>query len=223
MTKQKCIVVAYPIGRTGSSMLMGLLSKHGLLAGWHENFVSADAMNPKGFYELKDQDETLARVFKNVYPMKGQPPSVDWTFKRAGQYKRRYKRYLYKQFGDNTFIIKSPRCLSLALFDKLKYKFDVTVVYLTRNKKDQIKSLTKVNPEGPEFFKVYLDNWYKYSEELISNLSFPIVRVQFEYMLKSPEEVLEKILVAASLSIAPDKEIIDGWIDEKLINRERNV
>lgn len=218
---QKCVIVSYPMGRTGSSAMMGLLNLHGYFVGEDKDLVSAAPMNPKGFFELKDQDKFLGNVFKGFYPRKTNPPSVKWARRRAFWHKRKFRKYLDHYFGGQEyFAIKSPRCLSLLLFELLKDEYDISVICLIRNRADQSKSLSKVNPEDEAFFNNYLDNWYRFSEELISSISLKTVYVDFDEMMSMPHKTIENTFKNLGIEKDVDTEKIDSWLDNKLVNRK---
>ena len=75
--KRKIVVVAYPLGRVGSSATMGLLEMAGVNVGSKDRLSGASWMNPKGFFELPAQEEFLREVYAAVYPHVSLPPTLD--------------------------------------------------------------------------------------------------------------------------------------------------
>ena len=223
--KQKCIIIAYPMGRTGSSAIMGLLDLHGIGTGPRAEFFGKAAMNPKGFFELKDQDKLLSQIFNGFYPNKTQPPSVDTFLDLAEHGKHQYLSYLREKYGNkSTFALKSPRCLSLGCFHHLKDYYDYKVVMLNRDRKEQIASLLKINNSFSELFlEDYLNQWDMFSKKAVSTLDFVTLDINFKEVIEAPIQTLDKIFKFCELEIKPNNEIITDWIDKKLVNRKINL
>jgi len=224
----KVILVTYALGRCGSSATMGLLKTMGISVGSEERLVSAQAMNPKGFFELKSQEQFLRRAFAGFYPGNEILPPQDIVDSIADRMTPDFAHMLAQEFPQNSNIaLKAQRGLALPFWHRLRDHYDVRLLLLKRNKDDQVKSISRVwakledpikRNAGPEVISAHLDTWNGFLTTQLSRVDFPRLPVAFEDLLSDPYEFALRL--AAFLDVPPpERNAVDNWIDRSLVNR----
>lgn len=227
---RKIVVVGYPVGRVGSSAMMGLLQLAGVNVGRPERSAGPARMNPKGFFELQSQQQFLARAYPGIYPGISQPPPVSVLDEVGRTHQLAYRQLLTEEFGDQfPSAVKAPRMLILPCLHALRQEFDVRLLFMTRNREDQVHSLLRVwrsspDPQKraatPEFAHDWIHAWERFADLVRVHYAFPTLEVAFEDLLAQPFETMGR--VARFLEIQPpEAQAVQRWLDPALVNRSR--
>jgi hypothetical protein len=127
--KQKLIVVAYAMGRVGSSAMMGLLGKMGASVGDSINQPKPSSMNPKGFFELFTQRDFMHEVFDNFYPNIVSPPTFDDVDSIAEAHYHDYQVIIEREFSSHKVAaVKSQRMLTLPMLSRLANHYEISII-----------------------------------------------------------------------------------------------
>lgn len=229
MKRQRLAVVAYPVGRVGSSAMMGLLHLAGLHVGSDRSLFTPAAMNPKGFFELPEQERFLRETWSGIYPHVAIPPAARMVDRIAPEAAPAYGRLLDDALGGaSPAAVKSQWCLTLPLLREMGGDLDVRVIYMERIREDQIDSLLRVwrasgdparRHASRDFVAEFIDRWRAFGEETVKRCAFPVRRVSFDALVADPVPVVND--VAAFLEIEPpEEERIRAWLDPSLVNRK---
>ncbi|MBN1826875.1 MAG: glycosyltransferase [Candidatus Eisenbacteria bacterium] len=229
LCRKKIVVVGYPLGRVGSSALMGLLERAGAHPGDVRFLAGSAPMNPKGFFELPAQEKLLREAWAGIYPHLSLPPSPAQTDAIGAEYAERYADLLAEIFGDaDPIAVKSQWFLTLPFLHRLRDRYDVRLLSLERDTGEQIHSLLRVfrTTDRPpyqhadeEYVTAYIEQWRRFGRRIRENLSFPASEVRFEKLMADPVAVTEEICRFAGLETPPEEEILD-WLDPSLVNRK---
>ena len=224
-------VVAYPAGRIGSSALMGLLKAGGLNVGRSARLNRPSPMNPKGFFELRSQQEFLCDAFRDFYPAITAPPAIERADTIGFAQYQRYGLLLQTEFADGfPAAVKSQRCLTLSLLDRLRDRYDIRVLRMDRREADQVRSMLRVWRSLPdvdvvrgradsEFVRAWLGHWRAFAESALTRYPFPTLAVSFETLIAEP--VATSSAIFRFLNVEPPAEgAVRSWIDVSLVNRE---
>lgn len=222
-------VIAYPIGRIGSSAIMGLLSVSGWNIGRETALIPAAAMNPKGFFELKSQQQLLCEAYPDHYPAVVAPPTPAEADEIGAVYAARYHRLLQDEFSVNLpAAVKSPRCLTLPFLHRLREHYSVRIVLLERNEDDQVRSILRVwrtlddpvrSRADAGFVRDWIDRWRRFGTEYIRRHEFPCLPLSFDRLLAAPEPTVREISRFLDMPAPPARAVAE-WIDASLVNRE---
>jgi len=229
--KKKIIVVAYHIGRVGSSAMMGLLKAAGFNAGDPAKMTAPAPMNPKGFFELKEQNRFLGEAFKKYYPDIVNPPSIETVLKAAKSHHHDYNRLIKKELGEKTpYIVKAQRFLALSFFHYLRDEYDVKVIVMNRDEQKQVESILRVwrsdhsspfQKEAPVDFVIdWIRKWKMFSNRFMELFDFDYYPVSFEELMSDSDTQVNGIFNFIGEPI-PSREIIDNWLDKSLVNRPK--
>lgn len=227
--KQKLAVIAYPLGRIGSSAAMGLLKSADVTVGEKERLNPAGKINPKGFFELLSQQQLLEKTFAGFYPDISNTPSMDRVDTIAREHFAQYHELIQSEFGNRSPIaVKSQRCLTLSFLAHLRDRYDIRVVVMTRNEKDQVESTLRVWKQSPDQwkqnitydrFRSILQKWKDFSNELLNHYQFQYYTLSFDRLIAEPVEAAKEL--AQYLDIEPPSaDNINRWIDATLVNRK---
>lgn len=226
--KPKIIVVAYPLGRVGSSAMMGLLRLAGATAGKEDNLSGPAMMNPKGFFELKAQHTFLREVYPDVYPGVDVPPEL--AIYEAGEaHWQAYEALLLREIGKFPLAVKSQRLLTLPFLHRMRDRYDIRLLHTTRNKADQINSVQRVwqrsgNPDRANASRDEIQNWveawHDFGAEVFARYPFPTHPTPFETITSDPAGAMRSICAFLDLPVPSDR-AIEAWIDPKLVNRPK--
>jgi hypothetical protein len=231
-SKPKLAVVAYPIGRIGSSALMGLLKVSGLNVGRESELIPAAAMNPKGFFELKPQQRLLCEAYRGFYPEPVPPPAIARADEIGAAFSRRYRQLLETEFEDRfPAAIKSQRCLTLPFLERMRDRYDIRVLLLERNEADHIRSTLRVwntlpdadpvrRNASPEFVRDWIRQWSGFTGEVLKRCRFPALPVSFDQLIAAPHATAAAVFRFLEIE-PPPEEPIAAWIDRSLVNREK--
>ncbi len=226
----KIIVVAYHLGRIGSSAMMGLLREAGINVGQKHRLNNHGIINPKGFFELKLQQEFLSSVYKGIYPGVTSPPSLEVMSKIGIKYYKDYEELIQREFGCCFPIaIKSQRLLTLPLLHQLKEDYQIKLLIMERKLEDQVNSTLRVwkrsnqllqKSATREFVFEYLTKWKAFSHKVEQHYKFPTLHVSFNELIADPVEVSKSIFDFIEEDY-PDIQQIKSWIDPSLVNRSK--
>lgn len=230
--KTKVVLVTYALGRCGSSATMGMLKLMGVNVGAEERLVGAQAMNPKGFFELKSQEQFLRQAYAGYYPSNATVPPPAAVASAAEQWTPAFLQMVQSEFAQSGAIaLKTQRGLALPFWDKLRDRYDIRVLLLSRNPDDQVRSIQKIwagsndaqkNKATKDDIAADLNTWRAFMERQLAQFPFPQMSVEFDVMLKDPRGMAQKM--AAFLGIpAPSEAAVNDWIDAKLVNRKENT
>jgi len=226
--KNKIIVVAYPLGRIGSSAVMGLLQLSGVNVGVETRLIGPGIINPKGFFELKSQQQFLERTFKDIYPGVSDPPSMEYIDRVGKMYHSDYDGLIHSEFGNRFPIaVKSQRFLTLSFLYHLKEKYDIRVLVMQRNVERQVQSILRVwRKKGDSFKKEvsvrfvlsWLQEWQEFATRFINAFDFRYHYVSFEAIMEETKKTTGEIFRFIE-ETCPTFEEIDQWLDHLLVNR----
>ena len=230
--KTKVVLVTYALGRCGSSATMGMLKLMGVNVGAEDRLVGAQAMNPKGFFELKSQEQFLRQAYAGYYPSNTSVPPPNVVAAAAAQWTPAFQQMVEAEFPQSAVIaLKTQRGLALPFWDKLRDRYDIRVLLLSRNPDDQVRSIQKIwslsndpqkNKATKDDIAADLRNWRTFMERQLAQFHFPQMSVEFDAMLKDPRDMAQKM--AAFLDVPPPSEAaVNDWIDAKLVNRKENT
>jgi hypothetical protein len=229
---KKIIAAAFPLGRVGSSAVMGLLNLSGINVGKKDQLIGPKPMNPKGFFELKSQQEFLEKVYKGIYPGITNPPPLKFLDKTGKEFYAEYNQLMRTEF-ENCFpiAVKSQRFLTLPFLHHLRKKYYITVLVLERNLEDQVESIHRVwrksgntlqKNASREFITDYIEKWKTFAKAVKKYYDFPFFHVSFDDLMKKPINVSREIFDFIGEK-CPTEEQITGWLDRTLINRSQLV
>lgn len=229
MEKRKIVAVAYPVGRVGSSAMMGLLHLADLHVGSDRRLFEPAPMNPKGFFELPEQERFLRETWPVIYPHASIPPAPLMVDRIARERAPAYRRLLDDALGGRyPAAVKSPWCLTLPFLREMADEFDVRVLYMERVREDQIASLLRVwrdagdparRHASRDFVAEYVDRWRAFGDGCLKGGGLPHMRVSFDALVADPVPVMNGI--ASFLDIEPPPEDrIREWVDPAIVNRE---
>ncbi len=227
MTKQKLVLVAYAHGREGTSALMGLLNKCGIFTG-----VSyRDARNPKGFFEDPEHEDLLIEIFSNeIYPGKVEPPTLDTLQAKADAGLEKYQAYIQKVIENHeAMAIKCPRFLALPMAEKMQEKYDVKVIVTSREINSHVKSIQRMwqTSNDPamanadtEHIKEWIYRWKAFGEKAVAHYSaLAYHNTSFDQLMNDKYKSTQAICAFIGIP-APEQKVIEGWLDDKLVNRK---
>ena len=227
---KKIIVIAFHLGRVGSSAVMGLLNLSGINVGKKDHLIAPKAMNPKGFFELKSQQEFLKNVFNGIYPEITDPPAIEVIEKIGEEFYAEYDLLIQTEFENNFPIaVKSQRFLTLPFLYHLRKKYCIKVLSLDRNLKQQVDSTLRVwkmsgdslqKNASREFIIDYIKKWKSFSQLVKNHYDFPFFQISFDELIQSPVKVSQKIFNFIGEK-SPLEEQIKGWLDRSLVNRSQ--
>jgi hypothetical protein len=228
---KKIIAAAYHLGRTGSSAVMGLLHLSAINIGKEEHLIGPQAMNPKGFFELKPQQKFLEKVYQGIYPDVTDPPEMAVMEKIGETHFQEYHRLIRAEF-ENRFpiAVKSQRFLTLPFLYRLKKKYDVKVLVLERKLEDQVNSTLRVwrksgnslqKNASREFVLNYIKKWKSFARSVENHYDFPFFHVSFDDLMASPLSVSRAIFDFIQEK-CPTKQQISDWLDPTLVNRSNS-
>lgn len=229
---KKIIVVAFHLGRVGSSALMGLLNLSGINVGKKEHLSGPAPMNPKGFFELKTQQKFLEKTYTGIYPDITNPPSLELLDKIGKEFYKEYDEMIQTEF-ENRFpiAIKSQRFLTLPFLYRLKEKYNINMLVIERKLEDQVNSTQKVwkksgnfiqKNASREFITNHIKKWQSFAQSVEKFYDFSIFHVSFDELMKSPIKVSQSIFNLIGEK-CPTKEEITGWLDGTLVNRPQLI
>lgn len=229
---KKIIVVAFHLGRVGSSAVMGLLNLSGINVGKEEHLIGPQPMNPKGFFELKSQQQFLEKVYKGIYPGITNPPPLELVDKTGKEFYPEYNQLLRVEFESHFPIaLKSQRFLTFPFLHHLREKYNITVLILDRNLEHQVNSTRRVwrksgndfqKNASREFITDYIEKWKTFATAVKKYYDFPCFHVSFDDLMKNPINVSQEIFDFIGEK-CPTEEQITGWLDRTLVNRPQLV
>jgi len=237
--KKKLIIVASYLGRTGSSALMGTLSKCGFNLGIHLK-PNPDINNPKGYFELKSQDTLIASVFPEFYQPRmtqGAMPDrapysaqdLDKIFSKSYTKLPDFYKFIRAEFiDDRPIAIKDIRLLLLPFVYGARKDFDVRVIMLNRSVHGRAMSALQMRHNmGMDLAKVdrqelvsYIQSWKNFGEEIKKWMpEIPIMDLRFESLMLDTKHAIGAI---SEFIDVPRLELLkaSGFIDPNLARRK---
>ncbi|MDQ1350861.1 MAG: hypothetical protein QG657_1163 [Acidobacteriota bacterium] len=227
--KKKIVVVAYHIGRVGSSALMGILKLGGLNAGESNRLTPPAPMNPKGFFELKRQNRFLGETFKGFYPDITDPPPLDVVIEKGKLFHQDYRRLLNDELGDVfPYVVKAQRFLVLSFLHHLQQEYEIKVIVISRNEHEQVLSILRVwkkNVLDPvfrdatyDFVLAYIRKWKEFSRHFMESFPFEYYHVSFEDLIRHGRLEVDRIFAFIGEK-PPSPGAAAQWLDVSLVNR----
>ena len=211
-TKNKTIVlVASPLGRCGTSAMMGLLYRSGVDIGIVSHLSKPSKMNPKGFFELSTFKKFMLSTFGKYYSRN--VSTLD--------------KLICNEFSGNVFAVKAQRYLKIPLINNLSVKYNIKVLCMHRNLKDQVKSIMRMwkgssHKHYPNNFNGVMHElirWKKLSEYIQSNYKLSYKKIQFEELINYPLKSSKDIFNFIGIDGMSSNNVL-RWIDKKLVNRD---
>jgi hypothetical protein len=230
-TKKTIIVLGAPLGRVGSSALMGLLKLSGVNVGGRKSGLGhASSSNPKGHFEPPSIKNFLTKTFKGFFPELDSTPTIHQLKTYGVQHHARFKHLLNAEFGNvYPIALKGGRLLILPFLAPLQTDYNIKVLMLNRKPEDQIASIIRVWKKSPKLRKQatvknilpVLNKWKKFvSAVRTAYKTFNYLDVQFEQLINDPMLTMHKISKFTGINCPPES-IIKNWIDPKLVNRKK--
>lgn len=226
---KKIIVVAFHLGRVGSSAVMGLLNLSGINVGKAKNLIGPKPMNPKGFFELKSQQKFLEKVYTGIYPDITDPPSLESLDRIGKEYYPKYDQLIRTEF-ENRFpaSVKSQRFLTLPFLYRLKEQYNIKVLVVERNPDDQLNSIIKIwkksgntyqKNASREFIRGYIKKWKSFTLLIEKHYDLSFFHVSFDELMARPLKTSQSIFNFIQEK-CPTKQQITDWLDQSLVNRD---
>jgi hypothetical protein len=227
MTRKKMAIVAYAVGRVGSSAVMGLLARMGISVGPEAVRRLGGKHNPRGFYELKSQNDLLREVYRGVYSEPVSPPNAGWVLERAREGVGDFRTLIDASYpGDSPYCIKSPWCMTLPMWKLMEENYDCQYIYVTRNIEDQAKSLMKVWRSQPEkrghvanlpFLTGWLGEWRIFCDSLLRQLSIEPLKIRYEELMSEKASTVSRIASHLDVDFTDDTGAED-WLTPNVYN-----
>ena len=222
----KLICVSYALGRTGSSSVMGLLKLADVDIGKENLMINEAKFNPKGYFELRNQQHFLVNTYPEFYPNIFNTPTINQIDDIAFKNYKQYEALLHESFTGESVAIKGMRMLTIPFLYKLRNSFDIKVIVLDRKLKDQVNSTIRVWEQSDkkeyaneEFITEYIFKWKKFANEVMQFYDFNYHKLQFEDLINQPIKTTNSLF--EFLEIPPPKNTeINSWIDSNLVNRD---
>jgi hypothetical protein len=229
--KKTIIVLGAPLGRVGSSALMGLLKLSGVNVGGKKSGLGhASSSNPKGHFEPPSIKNFLTKTFKGFFPELDRIPTISQLKNYGLQHHARFKNLLDTEFGNAYPIaLKGGRLLVLPFLAPLQIDYNVRVLMLNREPKDQVASIIRVWKKSPKLRKKatvrhimpILNKWKTFVNSVrTSYKTFNYLDVQFEQLINDPMLTMHQISKFTGINCPPES-IIKNWIDPRLVNRKK--
>ncbi|MBP7461436.1 MAG: hypothetical protein KBA26_09115 [Candidatus Delongbacteria bacterium] len=227
--KPKIVVVAYHIGRIGSSAMMGILRIAGLKVGSENGLVSPAPINSKGFLELIAVKPFIKEAFRGYYPNITDPPPINEVIRFGKKNAGKYRELILSLLGNQgPYAIKAQRFLPLAFFYFLQDEFDIKVIVMNRQEEKQVDSIIRVwhrFPPEPRYRNVsretvidYVRQWKKFSLNFMEHFKFDYYPVSFEDLITATPATLRGIFDFIAEPI-PESTSINQWLDQSLVNQ----
>lgn len=230
-TLELIVVLACPAGRVGSSAIMGVLDLGGCTAGRAERMFKGGGMNPKGFFELRSQEQLMGRVFRGYYPGPTAPPPMDVVIDRCKRHMKDFERFLQTEFaGEKCVAVKAPRWLTIPFYEQLREHVDVRLVSLERDLEKQIRSTHRVWQQTHDPILMAADNdqirawirsWREFADAMQSRYeaALPVYGLSFDELMGDPVAQSERLLQWLSVP-SPGSDALQGWFDTSLVERQ---
>ncbi|SIR56316.1 sulfotransferase family protein [Halanaerobium kushneri] len=201
MRKEIKTVVVLGMHRSGTSMTSAILEKLGINMG--EDKLGATATNPIGHFEDKMFLDLNRKILNDAGGSWDNPPSKDSILNLKNKYKKEIKELLSNKIENWGW--KEPRT---SLTIDLYYPFlsNTYFVYCKRDEDDVAASLKKRNDMALEVGKKLKFIYDSRVEEFLNKID-DNRKIIFDYdeVLKSPEEEIEKLIKIIDLNVS-DKE-----------------
>lgn len=232
----KMVIVASCLGRTGSSALMGVLGKCGFNLGRH--LKQPDIDNPKGYFELKTQDDFIKPMFSEYYQPRNtqnvladQAPcslkEIDRIFIKAQKCMPAFYNFLHSEFDETPFAIKDIRLLLLPFAYTARKELDVRVILLDRSVYGRTMSALQMHRNGgADLAKInrqeiitYIQQWKAFGTEIIKYMTdIPIFNLRYESLMLDTKHVMGAL---AEFLDVPRLELVNAstFIDPQLSRR----
>jgi len=229
--RPKLVLVSFPIGRVGSSATMGLLRLLGLNIGNREELYRVGPANQKGFFEMHPITNFLATVYGSHFGnWTVVPPTVRVAQYNGANHWRQFAGLLKQQFRSKfPAAVKNPHYFLLPMAVALKDSYDIRVVSLSRDIKDQARSIRKVchrHKLSPvEFYKLRsivkrVKQWYAFVKVLKQRLpDVNYLDVRFEDLVEDPVYLGKEL--AKFSGVGFNELSICSWIDKRLVTQTK--
>lgn len=213
MSKNKLVVVASYLGRTGSSALMGTLSKAGFDIGKSLK-RSGDINNPKGYFELTTQDGLIKNFFPEYYKPRGPTSTavdrapdtnaeIEAIFNTAYKNIPAFHSFMHSEFGhEKPIAIKDIRLLLIPFIYGARKEYDVKVILLDRSVYGRaLSAFQMMHNSGVDLATVNRDNvieyikkWKTFGSSLAGWVpEIPIFDLRFESLMVDTKHAISAV------------------------------
>lgn len=195
MYTQPTIVVG--TGRSGTSMVSGMLSYMGVFMG--RDLIKADQDNPAGYWEDRRFKELNIKVLEDeIEPEEFKEEATKLINARA----TRHKKWGWK--------VPSTAQL-LGLYLDLGVIKDPKIIWCDRNEEDVINSMKRCYDWSEKHSKGLVDARKGPIKRCIEKYDLDVLKLDFEKVINDPEEVAAELINFVDLK--PDQEEIERAVD----------
>jgi hypothetical protein len=220
-TNKSCIVVL-GMHRSGTSAMMGALSKIGIPVGY--KLIKPSGSNMKGYFESKRIVAFNSKMLGvlGVPTKRFKPLPSDWIEEdKILEIKGKIKKFILNNFKDyDVFGIKDPRMcrllpIWLVLFEELSITPHFVIIY--RNPYEAISSF--ISTRNCKGFDVAAFLWATHNIDAeFFTRGFERVFVDYQSLLADPLGVIDKIRESLSVEIDKPGRTVTKFIDTKMKN-----
>jgi hypothetical protein len=170
----------------------------------------------------------MEKVFPGIYPDVTNPPTLETLDKIGKGFSYEYDRLLQEEFQNHFQIaVKSQRFLTIPFLNYLKNKYDIRVVVMERNLRNQVNSIRKVwkkfgdscqKNASKKFITNYSKKWQSFGRSVENHYDLPFFHVFFEDLMANPWCV-SRAIFGFIRERCPTQKQIFTWLDNSLVNR----
>ncbi len=215
--KEKLAVVAYPVGRVGATALMGLLR----IAG----FDPGD--DPRGCFDLPEQQLFLRNTYKGIYPEIAIPPCMETVDLIGAASGAEYRSLIAGTLGSRLpAAVKSQWFLTIPFLKQMEREFDIRVLNLTRNLGDQVSSILRVWSGSDDLVRRcasrdyvidYVLRWRQFGYDVLKWSGLSVLDLSFDRLMNDPVKVSGEICQFLDVD-RPDYFAITHCFDPEQVN-----
>jgi len=207
----KLAIVASCFGRAGTSALMGTLAQVGYYLG-RSLKKNADINNPKGYFELNNQDELLSTVYPNFYWVTGDnnerkdraptPKEMSAVFGLARRHLPSFRKFMQREFVDEKLTaIKDIRMLLLPFVQLVQPEIHPKVIVMNRSvygrALSKLQMLVRLNTNlmdvDRDALVEYIKGWNIWGQCVRENINVPVLDLRFESLMYDTKNAISAV------------------------------
>lgn len=230
MSSKKVIIVGSAVGRCGTSAMMGLIALSSLnIGGGRTKLKEGNAFNRKGFFEMRSINVFFKNTYKDYFSNNLVLPTIKTINRLSKKNAKKFEGLLIREFGEDfPIILKSGRCLAVPLLYHLN-NYDVRVIIMQRNIKDQANSMYKMWKSSNKLRKLAdkhfiikrIRAWTTVVNQIKKQYNrFKYLTVDFYKLLENPLNISSKVykFIGENKRLPPNSSIL-SWIDPKMVTK----